>query len=277
MLKLGGFRIYPLSDGAFHLDGGQIFGIVPRRLWSQRFQPDAENRVPLYLRPLLLDTGERRVIIDAGIGDHYGDKFAQIYSIQRERGQLLESLRGIGYRPEDITDVIFTHLHFDHCGGATTLDEQGTPRLTFPRAHHHVSAAEYEAARNPNLRTRGSYRADFIEPIAASGRMRSIQDGENFLPGFTAIHTPGHTKDHLSILVQSEGEHLMFWGDLMPLAAHANPAWGAALDTHPLDTLECKLALLQRAEDEGWHYHYFYHELQPIFTPEKLAETLGKK
>jgi glyoxylase-like metal-dependent hydrolase (beta-lactamase superfamily II) len=276
MVELGGFKLHVLSDGVFHVDGGLIFGIVPRALWSKRFTPDEQNRVPLYLRPLLVDTGEQRVLIDPGIGDTYGEKFRKIYNIEREPGQLLESLANAGYAPEDVTDVLFTHLHFDHCGGATKLDAEGVPRLAFPNAYHYASVEEYEQARNPDARTRGSYRADLIEPVTATGRVHPIRkEADSILPGFTVLRTPGHTVDHISFLIQSQGQHLVFWGDLIPLVAHINPVWSAALDTHPMDTMESKLRMLKRAVEEGWHYHYFYHEMKPLLTSDEVAELIS--
>jgi len=276
MVELGGFKLHVLSDGVFYVDGGLIFGIIPRVLWSKRFEPDEQNRVPLYLRPLLVDTGERRVLIDPGIGDTYGEKFRKIYNIEREPGQLVESLANAGYAPEDITDVLFTHLHFDHCGCATKLDSGGVPRIVFRSAYYHASIEEYEKSRNPNARTQGSYRADLIEPVAASGRTKPIRkEAESVLPGFTVLRTPGHTPDHISFLIQSQGQHLVFWGDLMPLVAHLNPAWAAALDTHPMDTMASKMKLLRRAVEEGWHYHYFYHEMKPLLTAGEVAELIS--
>jgi glyoxylase-like metal-dependent hydrolase (beta-lactamase superfamily II) len=274
MIQLGNFEVHPLSDGVFYLDGGLVFGIIPRVLWSKHTPPDANNLVPLYLRPLLIDTGDQRVLIDAGIGDHFGPKFEKIYHIEHEEGQLIRSLHNAGFEPGDITDVIFTHLHFDHCGAASGLDKDGVPRLSFPNARYHASNAEYQAARDTNPRTKGSYRADFIEPIAASGHMHLIRVEGNIMPGFTALHSPGHTPDHYSILIQSEGMHLIAWGDLMPLMSHMHPTYAASLDTHPMDTLASKQRLLKRALDEGWHYHYFYHEIKPLKEAAEVEEHL---
>jgi glyoxylase-like metal-dependent hydrolase (beta-lactamase superfamily II) len=275
MTQLGAFKLHVLTDGAFYLDGGQVFGIVPKKMWEQRHPPDEDNLVALYLRPLLVDTGERRVLIEAGIGDRAGAKFEKIYKIQREPRQLVQSLQGAGYQPEDVTDVIFTHLHFDHCGGATYENEEGVPQLTFPNAVYYASPSEFDSARERHPRTRGSYREDFIEPIVASGKLRSIREEGVLLPGFTALQTPGHTAHHYSVLVQSEGQHLAFWGDLMPMTVHLHPAWAAALDTHPMEAAESKRNLLQRARDEGWHYHYFYHEMKPLLSAAEVEVLLN--
>jgi glyoxylase-like metal-dependent hydrolase (beta-lactamase superfamily II) len=274
MIQLGNFEVHVLSDGVFYLDGGLVYGIIPRFMWSKHTPPDENNLVPLYLRPLLIDTGDRRVLIDAGMGDHFGAKFAKIYKIEHEEGQLLRSLHNAGFEPGDITDVIFTHLHFDHCGAASVVDKDGTPRLAFPNAKYYASYNEYQAARNPNPRTKGSYRADFIEPIAASGHMHLIRVEGIIIPGFTALHSPGHTADHYSILIQNEGQHLICWGDLIPLLSHMHPTYAAALDTHPMETLASKQRLLKRSLDEGWHYHYFYHEMKPLKEAAEVEEHL---
>lgn len=274
MIQLGNFKVYPLADGHFYLDGGLAFGLIPRVFWSKHTPPDENNLIPLYMRPLLVEAGERRILFDAGIGDRYGAKFAKIYKIQREEGQLLRSLKNEGYEPEDITDVVFSHLHFDHCGGATLENKEGIPRLAFPNAALHTSHREYTDARNANPRTKGSYRSDFIEPLAASGRMRLIREEGIILPGVSALRSPGHTADHYSFLIQSEGQHLIFWADLMPFRVHMHPTYGTALDTHPLETMECKQRLLARALGEGWHYHYFYHEMQPLIGASEVEGQL---
>jgi glyoxylase-like metal-dependent hydrolase (beta-lactamase superfamily II) len=274
MIQLGDFKVFPLADGHFYLDGGLVFGLIPRVMWSKHNPPDDKNLVPLYVRPMLVDTGEKRILFDAGIGDRYGAKFAKIYGVQREEGQLLQSLKNEGYAPEDITDVVFSHLHFDHCGGASLEDKDGIPRLAFPNAVYYSSPNEYTDARNTNPRTKGSYRADFIEPIAASGHMHLIRFEGNILPGVTALRTPGHTADHYSFLIQSEGQHLIFWADLMPLRVHMHPTYSTSLDTHPMMTMESKQRLIKRAVDEGWHYHYFYHEMQPVVSAAEVEEHL---
>jgi len=274
MLTLGEFKLYPLSDGYFHLDAGQVFGVVPKTMWSHYYEADAMNRIPMFLRPLLIDCGGERVLIDCGVGDGYEAKFARIYKITREKGQLMKSLEESGFRREDITHVIFSHLHFDHCGSATFVDESGATRIAFPNAQFFVSLGEWEFTQHLNERTRPSYRLDWIEPLAASGRLRPIREEGSILPGMSYLHTPGHLPHHHSILVQNQGEVLIYWGDIMPLLPHLRPTWISAIDTHPLESLEQKKKLLKQAEDEGWHYHYFYHEKKPLYTAEEVEEFL---
>ena len=274
MFTLGDWKLYPLSDGYFHLDGGQVFGVVPKALWSHHFEADAMNRIPMFLRPLLIDCGDQRVLIDCGIGERYEEKFARIYKITREKGQLLKSLEEAGFRPQDITHVIFSHLHFDHCGYATYVDESGSSAITFPNAEFFVSLGEWEFAQNLNERTRPSYRLDWVDPLAASGRLRPVREDGNILPGINYFRTPGHLPHHHSLLVQRQGELLVFWGDLIPLLPHLRPTWISAIDTHPLETLEWKKRLLKQARDEGWQYHYFYHEKKPLRTAEEVDRFL---
>ncbi len=277
MINLGAYKVFPLTDGAFYLDAGQILGVIPKVMWEKEFTSDEANRIPLYLRPLLVDTGDMRVLVETGIGDRYDEKFARIYSIVRERKQLISSLKDAGYEPSDITHVIYTHLHFDHAGGSTYVDEGGVARLTFPNAEHFIPWEEWEFMQDLNERTKPSYKTDWFDPVVASGRLRRVRNGENFFPGFTYLKTPGHTPSHSSVLIQSEGQHLIYWGDLMPFVAHLKPAWIAGVDTHPLTTLETKKAFLKRAFDEGWHYHYFYHEKKPLYTAEEAKSFLERK
>lgn len=274
MIELGSFKVIPLSDGCFYLDAGQMFGVVPKALWSREFTADEQNRVALYLRPLLVDAGEMKVLIDAGIGDRYDDKFKNIYGVTREAKQLISSLKSAGYEPSEITHVAFSHLHFDHSGGASYIDENGVARLTFPRAEYFIPASEWDFMQSLNERTKPSYRTEWFDPVVASGRLRRVENGENFIPGFSYLKSPGHSPSHCSILIQSQGVHLIYWGDLIPFLVHLRPAWIAAVDTHPLTTLETKKDLLKRSLDEGWHYHYFYHEKKPLYSVDEIRAFL---
>ncbi len=277
MIELGEFKVYPLSDGMFYLDAGQMFGAIPKVLWSKDFEADEMNRIALYLRPVLVDTGEARVLIDAGVGDRYDDKFAKIYQVKREKSQLILSLEANGFSADDVTHVILSHLHFDHCGGLTYRDEQGVSRLTFPNALFFVPAGEWEAMNNVNEKTKASYKLEWFEPVVASGKLRRISgaEEEKILPGFSYLKSPGHVADHRCVLIQSKGMHLIYWGDLIPFRVHLRLPWIASLDTHPLDTLESKKKLIKRSLDEGWHYHYFYHEEDPLSSELDIKEFLG--
>jgi len=274
MLQLGAFKVIPLSDGHFFLDAGQMFGIIPKALWAKEFEADDMNRIPLYINPLLVDTGTSLILIDPGIGDRYEEKFARIYNITREKNHLLHFLANAGYTPDQVTHVIYSHLHFDHCGGSTRVDSDGNVRVTFPNAEFFAPSGEWQFLEFPNELTKPSYRPEWVAPVVASGKFKQVEGDSTILPGFSYIRSPGHIPNHASILIQSEGMHLIYWGDLFPFLVHLRSAWIAALDTHPLTTLETKKTLLKRALDEGWHYHYFYHEKKPLYTAEEIKEFL---
>jgi len=174
MIRLGDVRLHPLLDGTFRLDGGAMFGIVPRVLWEQLAPPDDRNRIRLALRPLLIVAGDRRILVDAGAGDRWGEKERAIYAFDR-RPTLLESLADAGFAPDDIDTVVFTHLHWDHVGGAVVHDAAGALVPAFPRATHVIQAGEWEAATRPNERTRGSYRTEDLLPLERSGRVRFVE------------------------------------------------------------------------------------------------------
>jgi len=276
MLQVGAFKVIPLSDGCFHLDAGQMFGVIPKALWAREFEADDMNRIPLFLNPLLVDTGSQLVLIDPGIGDRYDTKFADIYKVTRENNHLLHFIASAGYRLEDVTHVIYSHLHFDHCGGSTQVDSEGNVRVTFPNAEFFAPSGEWQFLESLNERTKASYRPEWVAPVVASGKFKQVEGESTILPGFSYIRSPGHIPNHASILIQSEGTHLIYWGDLFPFLVHLRPAWIPAVDTHPLTALETKKALLKRAFDEGWHYHYFYHEKKPLYTAEEVKEFLNR-
>ena len=254
---LGGLRCHLLEGGRVCLDGGAMFGVVPKPLWARRVVPDERNRIPLAMRCLLIEHPDGLVLVDTGLGDKEDAKFLDIYGVEN-RGdpgptRLEDALREAGHSSQDVGWVINTHLHFDHAGG-NTLRGLGAEaaRLAFPNATYVVQKNELEFARHTNERTRASYFSANFERVNAAGRWRLLEGNETILPGISARLTPGHVPWHQSIVVSSQGETAVFLADLVPTAAHLDLAYIMGYDLEPLRTLESKRALYREAVAEGW-------------------------
>jgi len=240
------------------LDGGAMFGVVPKPLWQRRIEPDARNRIPLALRCLLIETRDALVLVDNGVGNKEPDKFRDIYGIENSplggeacATRLEESLAGAGFTPADVDVMIDTHLHFDHAGGNTVIEGDAL-RLTFPRARYVVQRGEWEYAHRRNERIQASYLAHNFDPVEAAGAFRFVTGEQEIVPGVSVRPTPGHTPHHQSVLVRSGGETACFLADLVPTTAHLPLPWIMGYDVEPLVTLESKRHLLGEAQREGW-------------------------
>lgn len=234
----------------FRLDGGAMFGVVPKVLWEQKNPADERNRILLGLRCLLVDDGETRILVDDGIGGKFDQKWREIYGIRRER-TLLDELAALGLVPEDIDYVVNTHLHFDHAGGNTRL-EGGALAPTFPNAQYLIQAREWEDGAHPNERTRASYLQENIAPLKEAGVVELVDGETEIIPGVRLIPTPGHTQGHQSPLIEGGGQRVFYPGDLIPTSSHLALPWIMGYDSFPLITLETKRSLLARAYEEDW-------------------------
>jgi len=276
---VGRLRCHALEGGSQRLDGGAMFGVVPKPLWQRRIPADERNRIPLALRCLLVEHHDGLVLVDTGLGNKEDDKFKDIYGVANEgkdgRTQLEDALAELGYAPADVRWVIDTHLHFDHAGGNTYREgvegggggegDGGAIRVTFPRATYVVQKGELEFARHTNERTAASYLPGNFESVPFT-----LIDGEaEPLPGIRCFPTPGHVPYHQSILVESGGERACFLADLVPTSAHLPLPWIMGYDLEPLVTLESKRRLYARAEGEGWLL-LFEHD------PAVVAGRLGR-
>jgi glyoxylase-like metal-dependent hydrolase (beta-lactamase superfamily II) len=262
--KVGRLTCHALEGGIQHLDGGAMFGVVPKMLWERRAPPDSRNRITLALRCLLVEHDAGLVLIDTGIGNKEDAKFIDIYGVENEgangRTQLEDALAELGHTPNDVHWVINTHLHFDHAGG--DMSREG---LSFPRARYVVQRGELDFAKHTNERTAGSYLAHNFEGVP----FQLIDGDAEILPGIRALPTPGHVPYHQSILIQSGGETACFVADLVPTAAHLPLPWIMGYDLEPLVTLATRKRLYQRAEAEGW-LMVFEHD------PAIVAGRLGR-
>lgn len=253
------YTAHALEAGHFGLDGGAMFGIVPRALWSRKIEPDAAGRIPLSTRCLLLEGEGRLILIDVGIGDKFDAKHRGIYAMQDDAG-LVAGLKTLGFGPDDVTDVILTHLHFDHCGGATARTADGRLKPVFGRARHHVQRAHWEWASTPNQRERASFLPDNLEPLAASGQLELVDGAADILPGIRVEPVNGHTEAQQIVHIDGTGpDHLVFVADLIPTAHHLSPVWGMAYDIRPLVTIDEKEQFLDRALASNWRL-FFEHD-----------------
>jgi len=239
-MKLGKFEIHAVSDGSFLLDGGQMFGVVPKTLWQKRIPADPQNRIRMSLTCLLIQAGGKNILVDTGIGDKFDAKFLGIYGVEHSRS-LPEELRKLGLGPEDIDIVINTHLHFDHCGwNASRVDGKLAP--TFPRARYFVQRGEWEHAQHPTERDRASYVEEWFLPVER--QMELVEGAAEIVPGVQVEIASGHTRNLQCVRVVSEGETAFFISDLVPTTAHLPYPWIMSFDLYPLETLANKKRLL---------------------------------
>jgi glyoxylase-like metal-dependent hydrolase (beta-lactamase superfamily II) len=254
--KLGNLTLHAIQAGGQRLDGGAMFGVVPKPLWEKRIPADERNRIQLGMRCLLIEHPSGLILIDTGAGNKENEKFKDIYGLENEGadgGTMLEDgLKKIGVSPDEIAIVINTHLHFDHAGGNTRSNDSGNVELTFPHATYIIKRGEYDYAMHPNERTSASYFGRNYEPIERAGKLEFVSREKEIVKGIRVIPTPGHTPFHQSILIESAGERAFYLGDLVPTHAHLPLPWIMGYDVEPLVTLETKRRILKQAVDENW-------------------------
>jgi glyoxylase-like metal-dependent hydrolase (beta-lactamase superfamily II) len=250
-LQLGRLELRPVLDGYFALDGGAMFGVVPKTLWSRVASPDDRNRIRMAMRPWLVTGGGRHVLIDAGCGDKQDAKFADIYGFDRAR-HLDHSLADAGLTAEDIGFVVASHLHFDHAGGFTRRDADGRVVPRFPNARVSIRRGEWDDAMHPNERTRASYFRENYEPLVQAGVVEFVESDGEVAPGMTVRRTGGHTMHHEIVRIESEGKVAIFAADLLPTAAHVPLPYIMGYDQYPMDTLAFKRAFLDEAVDREY-------------------------
>jgi glyoxylase-like metal-dependent hydrolase (beta-lactamase superfamily II) len=271
-MQLGDFELHSLCDGHFRLDGGAMFGVVPKPLWERRAPADEKNRIALSMRPLLVRTPSRRVLIDAGCGDKMSAKEAAIYGFDRTR-HLDHSLAEVGLTAADIDVVIASHLHFDHAGGFTAVVD-GAVRPRFPNARYLIRRAEYDDATHPHERNRASYFFENYVPLVEAGVVDFIDADGEVLPGISVQRTGGHTMHHQVIRIESGGRTAVFAADLMPTAAHVDEPWIMGYDLYPMDTLAFKRTFVREAID-GEYVIFFEHD--PAMPAGIIREEGGRK
>lgn len=251
-LTLGSFELTHLSDGGYYLDGGAIFGVVPKPLWQRRLPADEQNRLRLGLNSLLIRTGEHTVLVETGIGPKLSEKEKKIYENEEA---LLKSFAQAGVAPDEVDVVINTHLHFDHCGW-NTYYKDGRPVPTFPRARYYVQEGEWRRANEQHERDRVSYLSDNYNPLVESGQMELLRGDREIVPGIAVEVFPGHTRHMQAVIVTSGGRRACYISDLIPTHAHLDPTWVMAYDLFPLETIASRKRFYERAVPENWLVAY---------------------
>ncbi|MEP0814407.1 MAG: MBL fold metallo-hydrolase [bacterium] len=259
-------KLHAISDGSFALDGGLMYGVVPKSFWQKWHDVDAENRIRLGVWCLVAETREGLVVVDTGCGDKLSEKLRGIYDLQRPEGDLIEGMKAEGLSPDDVVAVIQSHLHFDHCGGVTKKSDSGWA-LQFPNATVYSTSTEYAEATLINERTKGSYYKHTLEGWEPGERLKLLDGETEILPGVRAIPSPGHTLGHQLVLFDDAGMRLVYWGDLIPMSTFTHIPVIASIDNYPMVTLERKKEFLKRAAEEKWHQFFCHNFGSPYSEP----------
>ena len=272
-MQFGDYRIEIIPDTEFRLDGGAMFGVVPRNLWSRVAPPDDQNRIRMNTNCLFIESDSERILIETGLGEKWSAKHIAMYGIARERS-FADSLKAkTGFGPEEITIVINTHLHFDHAGGNTILNGAGEAVPAFPKARYLLSQAEYEHAEQPSERDRASYFPENWRPAYQHGQVELKPSDYEVVPGLRMETHPGHNRSMQCWRLEQAGRTLFGFADLVPMRAHISLPWIMGYDLYPVETLESKRKLLPEAVKGHWDCLFYHDPEQPLC---KLIEENGK-
>jgi glyoxylase-like metal-dependent hydrolase (beta-lactamase superfamily II) len=271
-IQLGDLELTSLLDGYFRLDGGSMFGVVPKPLWERRAPADERNRILLAMRPLLV-RGEKLMLVDAGAGNKMDAKSIDIYALDRRRN-IVHSLADAGLRLDDVEIALASHLHFDHAGGFTTRTDSGAIRPTFPNARYIVRTGEWEDATHPHERNRASYLPDDFVPLKPAGVLDLVDGDEEIMPGVRVRWTGGHARSHQVIVIESGGRTAVFTADMMPTTAHIDEPWIMGYDLYPMETLAFKKAFVREAIEREY---LIFFEHDPKIAAGYIRQRDGKK
>ncbi|MCB9057694.1 MAG: MBL fold metallo-hydrolase [Calditrichae bacterium] len=251
-MKIGPYSIELIETGYVSLDGGAMFGVVPKTLWSRTNPSDDLNRILLAMRLLLIRYENKIIVTDTGVGNKLNEKLSKIYNVDHQKYNLLNSLKAHNINPEDVTDVIITHLHFDHIGGATWMDSHGELRLTFPNALHHVQKKHWEWALNPSEKDGASFMKENYVPIKDENRLNLLDGPGELFPGLSLLVVNGHTPSMQMIKISDRKETLLYCTDLVPMSSHIPLPYIMGYDVKPLTTLAEKKEILPLAAEQDW-------------------------
>jgi glyoxylase-like metal-dependent hydrolase (beta-lactamase superfamily II) len=246
---LGDFELMMLSDGGYFLDGGAMFGVVPKVLWSKKFAPDELNRLRLGLNTLIVRTGEKTIVIETGIGNKLPEKSVKIFGNEM---LLMKQFEEAGVDPAEVDIVINTHLHFDHCGWNTIRKTDGTIAPTFPRAKYYMQRGELAHAHEQHERDRVSYLTDNYDPLVQNGQAVILDGDSEIVPGISVQLYPGHTAFHMAVILESNGKRACYVGDLIPTSAHLQPTWVMGYDLDPIACIDNRHRFYRDAIPEHW-------------------------
>lgn len=266
-------ELHIIDAGSFLCDGGGIFGGVPKILWSRQIEADDRNLIRIAMRCLLVVHEDRKILIETGAGTKLSWKFIENNGIEHS-DRLLDSIHKAGYNPEDITDVVHTHLHWDHCGGGTYRDENNAVLPTFPKAKYHVAKTQWENAMAPNPREGDAYFADDLQPILDSGLLNLIDDACDLIPDFELRIFNGHTPGQIIPVINYQGKKLVYASDLIPLVANIPVKWIPAYDLYPVTTMEEKMEFLHEVYENNYIL-FFEHDMKYECATIKWDERKG--
>jgi glyoxylase-like metal-dependent hydrolase (beta-lactamase superfamily II) len=250
-MRVGDFEITHIQPARYRWDGGTFYGVVPRTLWGRKSPADELNRIVVAFNCYVIRSGEHTILVETSAGDKLDERARERMALPPAHEDLPAILAARGVNPESIDIVVNSHLHFDHCGGNTTLTDAG-PRPAFARARYFASRGEWEHAHERHPRDAISYNDANYDPLVESGQMTLVEADHEVAPGVWMRRVPGHNRDMCVVTAESRGATFCFWSDLLPMSAHAQPTWVAAVDLFPLETIDQKLRWLARAADEDW-------------------------
>ncbi len=268
-MQIGQYEVFTVESGYAWLDGGAMFGVVPKVLWSKTNPADELNRIQLALRTMVIKSDRRLILVDTGVGHKMNEKLQKIYNVDHTEHDLEKDLLKHGIHPEDVTDVIITHLHFDHVGGATTIKD-GKLQPTFPNAKYYVQGEQWYWANHPSEKDRASYMPENFKPIEEAGQLVELDGPKELFPGIQVLVMYGHTHGMQLVKVYDEQTTLLYCADLMPTASHIPLPYIMAYDNNPLITLEEKKRLLPQAVQENW---ILVFEHDPFRAAGRVVET----
>ena len=251
-MKFGELELFVVSDGTFRLDGGAMFGTIPKVLWERTNPADDRNRILMGLNCLLIRTSTENILVDTGLGNAYDEKFAFLYGVDKSQTELLRSLTAAGVQAADISKVILTHLHFDHGGGNCFQEGNGEFKPTFPNAVYYINQGELAYAKDPDPRSSPSYLPHTWEPLEKRGQVALTSGDEEIASGVTVLPAPGHTPNHQIVTVRSGEMTACFLADLAPTPSHLKTHYVMGFDLDPLTTMKNKEPVLKQARAENW-------------------------
>jgi len=271
-------KIFPVNSGNFKLDGGAMFGVVPKSIWNKTNPADENNMCNWAMRCLLIEDGNRLILIDNGIGDKQDAKFFSYYFLNGD-DTLEKNIRQLGYSFDDITDVFLTHLHFDHCGGSIKYADSNKTKLetTFKNATYWSNEQHWKWATQPNVREKASFIKENILPIQESGQLKFINEGEHFANNIEVIFVYGHTDSMMLPLITYKNQKILFTADLIPSVGHLPIPYVMGYDVRPLETLKEKEIILNRAVNENWLLLFEHDAVNEVCTLEKTERGIRKK
>ncbi|MCL4511911.1 MAG: MBL fold metallo-hydrolase [Bacteroidetes bacterium] len=271
-MHIGRYKLTALETGRFYLDGGAMFGVIPKVLWNKSNPADERNRIELALRTLLIRDDKHCIMVDTGIGENWDEKLSDIYGIDHSKFMLKNSLASIGMSTKDITDVIITHLHFDHAGGATYVDKDGSIRPTFPNATYYIQRKHYEWAVKPSLKDQASFVGEKYIPLYEQGKLKLLEGEVELYPGIFIKLSDGHTIAQQTILITDGKRTLYHPGDMIPTSSHVPLPFIMGYDNFPLITLEEKKSILSRAVSGDWILFFEHDPKYPATSVEKTEK-----